>query len=97
MTPQCDETDVYIPNAFSPNGDGVNDILYVRSNYIDEFTMIIYNRWGQEVFKTSSLGQGWDGKFNNQDLSPDAYAYYILVKCTDGEEYTKRGNISLLR
>ncbi|HRX29539.1 MAG TPA: gliding motility-associated C-terminal domain-containing protein, partial [Saprospiraceae bacterium] len=97
LTPQCDETDVYIPNAFSPNGDGVNDILYVRSNYIDEFTMIIYNRWGQEVFKTSSLGQGWDGKFNNQDLSPDAYAYYILVKCTDGEEYTKRGNISLLR
>jgi gliding motility-associated-like protein len=64
---QCDITDVYLPNAFTPNGDGVNDIFIVRSNFIEELDLIIYNRWGQEIFKTSQLNQGWDGTFNAEE------------------------------
>lgn len=93
----CDETDVFIPNAFTPNGDDVNDIFRVQSNVIDELSMIIYNRWGQEVFKTNDLKGGWNGTFNGVDLPPDSYAYYIKVRCINREEYSKRGNVTLLR
>jgi len=96
-TAKCDETDVFIPNAFTPNNDGNNDIFRVRSNFIDELELIIYNRWGQEVFRTTDKNTGWDGTFSGQELAPDAYAYYIRVLCINAEEYKKRGNVSLLR
>ncbi len=94
---QCDETDVYIPNAFTPNNDGTNDVFRVRSNFIDELELIIYNRWGQEVYKSNDLNVGWDGTFNGKELGPDAYAYYVRVKCVNSETYTKKGNVNLLR
>jgi len=96
-TAQCDETDVYIPNAFTPNNDGNNDIFRVRSNFIDELELIIYNRWGQEVFRTTDKNGGWDGTFNGKELAPDAYAYYLTVLCINAETYKKKGNVSLLR
>lgn len=94
--PVCEE-DVFIPTAFTPNEDGVNDILYVRSNYIDQMELIIINRWGQEVFTSTSVDNGWDGKFKGKELSPDAFAYYLTATCIDGVRITRRGNISLLR
>lgn len=96
-TAKCDETDVFIPNAFTPNNDGNNDIFRVRSNFIDELELIIYNRWGQEVFRTTDKNGGWDGTFNGQELAPDAYAYYLSVLCINAETYKKKGNVSLLR
>jgi gliding motility-associated-like protein len=94
---RCDETDVYLPNAFSPNGDGNNDVLYVRSNFIDELELIIYNRWGQEVFRTTDINIGWDGTFRGTLLPPDSYAYYLRALCVNTVEYRKKGNVSLLR
>jgi gliding motility-associated-like protein len=94
--PICEE-DVFIPTAFTPNGDGNNDVLYVRSNYIDEMELIIYNRWGQEVFTTKDKNQGWDGTYKGTTLSPDAFAYYLRAKCIDGEEIKRKGNVSLLK
>jgi gliding motility-associated-like protein len=96
-TAQCDESDVYLPNAFSPNDDGNNDTLIVRSNYIEEIEMIVYNRWGQEVFRTVDISVGWDGKFKNEELAADVYAYYFKVKCVNGEIYSKKGNVTLIR
>ncbi|MBK9253964.1 MAG: gliding motility-associated C-terminal domain-containing protein [Saprospiraceae bacterium] len=96
-TAQCDETDVYLPNAFTPNGDGNNDVLLVRSNFIDELELIIYNRWGQEVFRTTDKNVGWDGTFQGRALSPDSFAFYLRVLCINAEEYKKQGNINLLR
>ena len=96
-TAQCDETDVYIPNAFTPNNDGSNDILYVRSNFIDEMEIIIYNRWGQEVFRSKDQTIGWDGTFNGEPLPPDAYAFYLRALCINTIEYRKQGNINLIR
>lgn len=95
--PKCDETDVYLPNAFSPNGDGVNDILYVRSNFIESMQLIIYNRWHQEVFRTTDQSIGWDGTFGGEILTPDAYAYFLDVVCINAVEYTSKGNVSILR
>jgi gliding motility-associated-like protein len=94
---KCDETDVYLPNAFSPNNDGNNDVFRLRSNFIDEMELIIYNRWGQEIFKTKDDQQGWDGTFKGEELPPDAYAYFLRVICINKEVYTKRGNVNLLR
>jgi len=94
---RCDETDVYLPNAFTPNGDGINDLFIVRSNFMEEMVFIIYNRWGQEIFKTTDINQGWDGTFNGIPLPPDSYAYYIWALCVNAEEYRKTGNVTLIR
>lgn len=94
--PQCAD-DVFIPTAFSPNGDDSNDVLMVRSNYITEMELIIYNRWGQEVFATKDQNIGWSGRLGGEELAPDVYAYWLKARCQDGEEIIKRGNVSLLR
>lgn len=96
-TAKCDESDVFIPNAFTPNGDNNNDVFRVRSNFIDELEMVIYNRWGQEIFRMSGLNAEWDGTFNGKELPPDSYAYYIRVLCINAFEYKKKGNVTLIR
>lgn len=96
--PVCKEPFLFMPNAFSPNGDGTNDILYVRGDQIIEsMEIFIYNRWGQEVFRSKDVNIGWDGTFKGEKLDPDVYAYYLKIKCIDGEEFTKKGNVTLLR
>ena len=94
--PDCEE-DVFLPTAFSPNRDGNNEILYVRSNYIDEMELLIFNRWGQEVFSSTNINNGWDGTFKGKELTPDAFGYYLRATCIDGTTITRKGNISLLR
>ena len=88
---------VGIPTGFSPNNDGENDILYVKGEAIKVLDLKIYNRWGQLVFHTTSLEQGWDGNFNGTPQPVDAYAYVLLVDFIDGSHKTLKGNITLLR
>ncbi len=95
--PKCDETDVFLPNAFTPNGDGVNDVLFVRSNFIDQLELLVFDRWGEEVFRTTDTKTGWDGTYKGKLLSPDAFAYYMDVLCINGVRYRKKGNVSLLK
>ncbi|MFZ1296612.1 MAG: gliding motility-associated C-terminal domain-containing protein, partial [Saprospiraceae bacterium] len=95
--PDCDSSTVFIPNAFSPNEDGHNDILYVRGNNINKIHLIIYNRWGEKVFESNQLNVGWDGTYKSKKLSPDVFAYYLEVLCIGGRNYSKKGNISLLK
>ncbi len=97
LPPPCDPTSVFVPNAFSPNGDGVNDLLYVRGQNIDEIHFAIYNRWGEKVFETHDLHSPWDGSFKDKPLPPDVYAYYLHVRCIGGEEFVKKGNVTLLK
>jgi len=94
--PFCDERDIFLPNAFTPNGDGINDVLYVRGNFITSIDFHIYNRWGQEVFSSNDQNIGWDGLFNGKKLAPDVFGYYLTVNCPNGESYFKKGNITLL-
>lgn len=95
--PICDETTLFVPNAFSPNGDGTNDVIYVAGNSITEVYFVIYNRWGEQVFETKDQARGWDGKYKGQDCAPDVFGYYLRCRCLDGYEIIRKGNITLLR
>ena len=88
---------IAVPNAFSPNGDGVNDKVYVRGYAIAKIVFRIYNRWGQLVFQTSDRSEGWDGKYKGVLQPLDAYAYTLEVEFTDGTKANKKGDITLLR
>jgi len=93
----CDEPFLFMPNAFTPNGDNKNDVLYVEGNNIDEVNLVIYDRWGEKVFETNDKSIGWDGTYKNELLEPDVYGYYLRVRCFNGETYVKKGNVSLIR
>ena len=87
LNPDCEEPFVFMPNAFSPNGDGENDILKVEGRTVEELYLAIYNRWGELVFETSNPTGGWDGVYNGELSEPDVYGYYLKVKCTNGQEH----------
>jgi gliding motility-associated-like protein len=97
INPDCQEPFVFVPTAFSPNGDGENDQLLVRGNNLEEMTFVVYNRWGQRVFETTDKDFGWNGTFKNEFLSPGVYGYYLKARCFNGEDYFKKGNITLVR
>lgn len=94
---ECEMPYIFIPNAFSPNGDGKNDKLFVRANGIADFYFAVYNRWGQLVFETADLNIGWDGAFNGLPLTADVFGYMLKVKCLDGADFFRKGNITLVR
>jgi gliding motility-associated-like protein len=93
----CGEPNIFVPNAFTPNNDGNNDILKVRGRWISKLQFVVYNRWGQEMFTTTDLNNGWNGVFKGNEVSPDVYNYYLQVTCLDNKIFTKRGNTSLIR
>jgi len=93
----CGLPSIYVPNAFTPNVDDKNERLYVRANNITKLYFVIYDRWGEKVFETTSLNDGWDGKFQDRRLDPDVYTYYLEATCIDGQEYFDKGNITLIR
>lgn len=97
LNPDCEEPNIFLPNAFTPNGDGENDFLYVRSNIIETVELAIYNRWGQKVFETTDKNIGWNGTYKNELLTPDVYGYYLKATCFNGQAFFKKGNITLLR
>ncbi|MGK0364187.1 MAG: gliding motility-associated-like protein [Saprospiraceae bacterium] len=88
---------LYFPNAFTPDADGLNDVLYVEGLSLDEVFFAIYNRWGEKVYESNDITEGWDGKFNDEVVCPDVYGYYLRVRCTDGNEIVRKGNVSVLR
>lgn len=95
------DADVYpladVPTGFSPNGDGKNDILYVRGAGIDQMNLKIYNRWGEMIFESTDLSIGWDGTYKNKPQPVEAYAYVLNVTFIDGTTFYKKGNVTLLR
>ncbi|MDD5571772.1 MAG: gliding motility-associated C-terminal domain-containing protein [Bacteroidales bacterium] len=92
---------VYIPNAFSPNEDVLNDLFIPQGYNIDptEFLMIIFNRWGEEIYKTNDINIPWNGRFNNTGkvVQIGVYVYKVKVKEMDGPIHTFIGRVSVLR
>lgn len=88
---------VDIPNAFTPNGDGKNDILYVRGFGIAQMNFKIYNRLGQVVFESGSPAFGWDGRYRGILQPMDVYAYTLIVQYGDGSFVSKKGDVTLVR
>jgi gliding motility-associated-like protein len=99
------ESIVWIPNAFSPNDDGHNPIFRPTPQFVylvndgtyREYEMKIFNRWGEELFQTNNIEEGWDGTYRNKPCESEAYMYHIRVTGLDREIYDKKGMVRLMR
>lgn len=90
-------TRLYIPNAFSPNGDGINDVLYAYGSGIQNYKMAIYSRWGEQVFTSNDWEKGWDGYLREKPATPGNYVYVAEVLFQSGITRHFKGEISLIR
>ena len=88
---------IWVPNIFSPNGDGSNDVVFVRGVGVESFNFVIYDRWGEKVFETSNLNNGWDGTFRGKKMNNAVFVYYLEATFNNGQEVTKKGDITLIR
>ncbi|MEI6124686.1 MAG: gliding motility-associated C-terminal domain-containing protein [Bacteroidota bacterium] len=88
---------VYIPNIFSPNKDGANDVFRVRGPEIDSAHLQVYNRWGNMVFESKDVYEGWDGTFKGKDCEAGVYYYWAEVTFKNGEKVVKKGDVSLVK
>jgi len=95
VEPLCGK--IFVPDVFSPNGDGHNDVLYVRNNCIKAVDFIIYDRWGNKLFETTDPNIGWDGTYNGKPMNTGTYAYYVNVLTYDNKTMTAKGNVALVR
>ena len=93
----CGPPNIYVPNAFTPNDDDNNEKLYVRGVNLTEVHLVIFDRWGERVFETRSLQDGWDATFKGKAVDPDVFVYYLEAVCAGGEEYFEEGNITVIR
>ena len=91
------ENIVWLPNVFSPNGDGNNDVFRVRGSKINSIQFIIYDRWGEQVFESFNMSNGWDGTYKGEKLNPGVFVYYGRVVFEDGTERELKGNVTLVR
>ncbi|MFH0892938.1 MAG: gliding motility-associated C-terminal domain-containing protein [Bacteroidota bacterium] len=92
-----DTNSLSLVNAFTPNGDGKNDVWHVRVKNIQKLKAKIINRWGQELYYWEDLNAGWDGTYNGNDVSAGVYYYIVEVTFSDGEIRNKAGSIQLIR
>ena len=94
----CAEDLVYLPDAFTPNGDNKNDVFRIRTYGLSEVKAFrVFNRWGELVFETYDVNEGWDGKWQGQLCHPAVYVWYIQGTCANGVELLKKGNVTLIR
>lgn len=92
------ETNIFIPNVFTPNNDGVNDVLEIFGTNIDLIEFKIFNRWGEKIYESSDINSVWDGTYLGKQQPVGVYAYYVLYKSKNNkQEKIKKGSISLLR
>lgn len=88
---------IYVPNVFTPNGDGINDFFMVYGNTIETMRLVIYNQWGQELFISTDRQKGWDGTFKGNQSPAGRYSYALEVKAQSGNKITKAGSFNLVR
>ncbi len=88
---------LFVPQAFSPNGDGQNDVLYVRDNCIKYLNFQVFDRWGNRVFETNDKSNGWDGRYKGAAMNTGSYVYYLDATLYDGTNIKKKGNVELIR
>jgi gliding motility-associated-like protein len=93
------EFTLYIPNAFSPDGDGINDTFFAKGENIELFEMYIYNRWGENIFTSNNINNSWDGTHkNNNEPKIDVYVYKIKVKdSVSGRWHYYEGHVSIVK
>jgi gliding motility-associated-like protein len=92
-----DEFAIYIPNAFTPNGDFDNPTFGAKGVGITDFEMFVYNRWGELIFTSENINTQWDGTYKGLESPPGVYVYIINVKSISGKTYNFTGHFTLIR
>jgi gliding motility-associated-like protein len=92
---------LWVPNSFSPNGDGLNDVFKPQDQKIRDYELTIYNRWGERVFQSAKVSEGWDGTFEGQKAPSGAYMYQIVYRFRNADgvirQKLKEGTIQVVR
>ena len=100
---KCAVSNVYIPNSFTPDFDGKNDLFYIKGSGVNVIKNLrIYNRWGRVIFEKENFGIddpafGWNGTFNGLPAETGTYVYYAELECISGEPFIKKGTVTLVR
>jgi len=88
---------IFYPTAFTPNGDNLNDVFNVFGQYISEFELSIFNRWGELIFSTASIAEGWDGSFRGSPMPEGTYTFVADITDLAGRKVKRSGSVLLLR
>jgi gliding motility-associated-like protein len=88
---------MYIPNAFTPNGDNKNDVFLPVIRSVKKYSLQIFNRWGQKIFETRDYAQGWDGVINGEACVEETYSYKIILTALNGDFKETTGSVLLYR
>ncbi|MGL5889275.1 MAG: gliding motility-associated C-terminal domain-containing protein, partial [Bacteroidia bacterium] len=90
---------VFVPNAFTPNGNGTNDLFMPSAGFTDvvEYQFTVFNRWGEMVYRTNSKTEGWDGNYLGQKCLPEVYVWTLTFRTAEGEFIDQKGTVTLLR
>ncbi|MEM6261485.1 MAG: gliding motility-associated C-terminal domain-containing protein [Bacteroidota bacterium] len=91
------DANIFVPNAFTPNDDGTNDVLYFRGRNIESLDFMVFNQWGEMIFRSESLDKGWDGTHRGRPSPPDTYVYVAKVTLLDGLTQKLSGQVTLIR
>jgi gliding motility-associated-like protein len=99
ITVSISESKLEMPNAFSPNNDGINDIYKAKDGYqsLVEFHAYIFNRWGQKLYEWDDPAGGWDGKYKGKDVKQGVYFVLVKAKGADGRNFNIKRDVNLLR
>jgi gliding motility-associated-like protein len=92
-----EETTIYVPNAFTPNGDGRNDFFAPVGTNINAFEMLVFDRWGNLIFQTNDIAKGWDGTFKGNKCQQDVYVWRITYSDSRSKKHKLLGHVSLVR
>ena len=91
------EFDLFIPTAFTPNNDGMNEFFEIKGGGFREYKVAIFNRWGEQVFYSEDLSLAWDGTFKGSDAPTGVYYYSIFLVLNDGKLHSEKGSVSIIR
>ena len=99
----CNGANIFIPNTFSPNADGTNDLFYPRGSGVFSIkTLKVFTRWGEVIFEKNNfnpndVSKAWDGTFKGRQLNPDVYVYIVEVLCDNNTVLSFKGNVALIK
>ncbi len=88
---------IFIPNAFTPDGNGINDKFVVKGTYVVDYSIKIFNRWGEKVFESDSMEESWDGLYKGEKAPAGVYIYTIQAEGANGALKKEKGQIKLIR
>ena len=89
--------EIFVPNVFSPNGDGYNDFLIIEGPRLFDFKIEIFDRWGKLVFTSNDQKDSWNGKMQGESLAPQTFVYILRGETVLGEKANLSGNVSIIK